>query len=232
MSLSVTRSSVDLRGGGAALAGACWRLRGAGSAVRQSLLDQFPQFFQSFARRCRNRQHGRVQTLVRAHLSAREPFGARQLVDLGGHDAAAASSSGREPVMGCTSLSRPGCRASTSSSAATAAGGRCRDPSAVRPAVRPEILPCQRFERVGRRRAAARVSVARQIHEVERRARPAGSTPVEVHQPGLAGRRARARDLRAAQRVDQARLADVRAADQRDSGRPSRGKSVGRSPRW
>src|SRR5262249_16306293 len=73
----------------------------------------------------------------------------------------------------------------------------------------------------GRTRAAARVAVPREIDEIH--APPARSAgpgferdPVDVRQACLAGRRARPRDLRTRQRVDETRFSDVRAADERN----------------
>jgi hypothetical protein len=70
-------------------------------------------------------------------------------------------------------------------------------------------------------RAAPGVAVAGQIGEIYRP--PAGTArtafrgdPIQVRQAGLARRRTRPRELRARQRVDERRLADVRAADERD----------------
>ncbi len=57
-----------------------------------------------------------------------------------------------------------------------------------------------------------RVAVSRQVHQEERRC-PSALDPVEVRQPGLAGRGARAREAPADERVDQARFTDIRAAD-------------------
>ena len=199
-------------GGGAAaplpLAGGC----GCGCArllvavVRQSV-DQFPQFVQSFARDRRNRQHGVFKHGFEFSQRA-DPFAARELVDLG-----------RRPRA-----------ASDRRAAATARPrGRSRGPDAARrPAAAPPAAARtpRRHDRLERQprvsasnsraalRAAARVAVSRQIHQVERRG-AAARDAVHVRQPRLARRRARARDALPDQRVDQARLADVRAADHR-----------------
>src|SRR4030095_8053625 len=64
------------------------------------------------------------------------------------------------------------------------------------------------------RESMSRVSIPRQIHQVARRHRPA-SYPVNVGQPRLARSGAGSRHLLANERVDQARLADVRSPDDR-----------------
>src|SRR5204863_5815178 len=67
--------------------------------------------------------------------------------------------------------------------------------------------------------AAAGVAVARQIEQVER----GGAAPphaIDVGEPRLAGRGTRARDALSDQRVDQARLADIRAPDEGDLDQP------------
>jgi hypothetical protein len=61
----------------------------------------------------------------------------------------------------------------------------------------------------------AGVTVSREIHEVERLA-AASHDAIDVREPGLAGGRAGPRDPLSDQRVDQARLADVRASDERN----------------
>src|SRR5207245_8861139 len=76
--------------------------------------------------------------------------------------------------------------------------------------------PRHLLERAGRVFPAPRVPVARQIHEIQRAA--LARDAVDVRQPRFARRRARARQAPANERVDQARLADVRASHQRDLG--------------
>jgi hypothetical protein len=79
----------------------------------------------------------------------------------------------------------------------------------------------ERFEFLRRLPAAARVSVARQIDQVER---PASLTriyrrarhTIQIREPRHAGRCAGARQALANQRIDQARFADVRTSDERD----------------
>src|SRR2546427_2461966 len=80
-----------------------------------------------------------------------------------------------------------------------------------------KVRPRQLVERAGRVFPTPRVPVARQIHEIQRRAALARAA-VDVRQPRFARRRARARQAPANERVDQARLADVRASHQRDLG--------------
>ena len=68
--------------------------------------------------------------------------------------------------------------------------------------------------------AAPGVAVARQVREVEAPVPGTARAPfdrhlVQVGQPGLAGRRARARHLDARQRVEQRRLADIGSPDER-----------------
>jgi hypothetical protein len=81
----------------------------------------------------------------------------------------------------------------------------------------PEVRPRERFELSGRFPSPARVSVAGEIDKQERRPSAPNDT-VDVCQPGLAWIRAGPRDALAHQRVNQARLADVRAADQGNLG--------------
>jgi len=64
-----------------------------------------------------------------------------------------------------------------------------------------------------------RESIAGEIHQVERRA-CRWLDPIDVREPRLAWRRARARDRPAHERVDQARLANIRTPDEGDLGEP------------
>ena len=131
----------------AAAAGCCRGL----AVVRQSV-DQCPQFVQSFARDRRDRQHGMFQTRIRmlASRGAARPRDSLSILV-----ATTAQRAGRrlQPAPRLPmSLSRPGCRASTSSRPA----GRRSTPAEVRRA---------RAPRTPRRRVAVlrppRVAVAR-----------------------------------------------------------------------
>ena len=62
---------------------------------------------------------------------------------------------------------------------------------------------------------ACREAIARQVDDVYRRSLTAGDT-IDVRQPRLAGRPARARDGLPDKGVDQARFADIRSPHQRD----------------
>jgi hypothetical protein len=90
-------------------------------------------------------------------------------------------------------------------------------PPEVRLRQRPEFGACRRapLRCAARTALRPRVPEARQIHEVKGRAR-VPFNPVYVGEPCLAGCRTCARDLLAHERVDQARLADVRSADHGD----------------
>jgi len=93
--------------------------------------------------------------------------------------------------------------------------------------VLPEKRPRQFVEPAGGFVATAGVSIAGEIHEVERL--PAASrNAVDVREPGLAGCRAGPRDLLPDQRVDQARLADIRTPHECDFP-PEVGGKVGRT---
>jgi hypothetical protein len=81
--------------------------------------------------------------------------------------------------------------------------------------VPPKERPRQLVEPAGRVSPAARVAIPREIYEAERLAVSSGDA-VDVRQPGLAGGRAGSRDPLPDQRVDQARLADIRTPDERD----------------
>jgi len=73
----------------------------------------------------------------------------------------------------------------------------------------------QRVEFLRRLPAAPGVAVPRQVYQVKR-LRGSTRNAVQIREPRLAGRRARARQALANQRVDQARFADVRSSDERD----------------
>ncbi len=107
-----------------------------------------------------------------------------------------------------------------------------RDAASRRAAARPalprpgEIRLRQPVEFLRRRVAAARVAVARQIDQIQRRRR-SPLHAVEVGQACLAWRRARARQRLPHQRVDQARFADIGPADQGDLRQPVTRKVTG-----
>jgi hypothetical protein len=205
MSLSVESSSFS--GGGVA---AAWAF--PLGALRESV-DQCPQLVQSFARDRRNRQHGSYKHGFELFQRA-DPFAARKLVDLGGHN-------GR-------------------------VRRRLMDPGPGRAIVRQPWMPhihqhesCRRtleddphdrlefglagVARFGGALAAtphawgAGISVAREVEQIHRRA-GAARNAIDVGEPRLAGSGARARHTLTDERVDQARLADVRAAHQRNLG--------------
>ena len=170
-----------------------------------------PQCIQSFAAGCRNRQGGHAEHVVRCSCRLR-------------------ARSARDSLSTFVATTCRSTRHSHPASGPPRGRSRARDggrrPAAAvtRRCVRrssPEVRFRHRPQFVRRLRAAPRVAVARQVHEVQGpppRAPRASlePDPIEVRQPGLAGRRARARDLRPAQRVDQGRLADIRPAGQRD----------------
>ena len=97
-----------------------------------------------------------------------------------------------------------------------------RSPRRPSAAAMPEILPRQRFEGLGRGRAAARISISRKIYEVER-ALARRLQPVDVQRAGLAGRRTRARDARGGKSIHQRRFAHVGPAHQRKLREPVTG---------
>ncbi len=72
----------------------------------------------------------------------------------------------------------------------------------------------------------SRISVARQIHQIKRR-HSFASHPIKVREARLSRRGARARNFVAHQRVNQTRLADVRAPDQRQFGQTFPRKACG-----
>src|SRR5688500_17797628 len=90
----------------------------------------------------------------------------------------------------------------------------------------PEVSRRQRVEFLSRRIAAAGVSVARQIDEVERRF-ALDRDPIEIRQARFARRGARARNLLLDERVNQGRLADVGSTHHRDFGEAVLGKPFG-----
>ena len=195
--------------------GGCARLRVA--AVRQSV-DQFPQFVQSFARDRRHRQHGIFKHGFKFSQRA-DPFAARELVDLGRDDVRARSTAALQPAARPPDRSRGPDAAHRRAAAPRRRRGRLDGRIAPRirlPAVPPEVRPRQLFELARRRRAAARVAVARADRPDRAARRRPARDPVDVRQPRLARRGAGARHALPDQRVDQARLADVRAPDQRD----------------
>src|SRR5438045_583866 len=86
-----------------------------------------------------------------------------------------------------------------------------------REAVPPKERPCDLVERAGRVLATPRVPVTRQVDEIQRHAALTRDA-VDIRQPRLARRRTRARNAPANERVDQARLADVRTPHQGNLG--------------
>ena len=79
----------------------------------------------------------------------------------------------------------------------------------------PKVRPRQLVELACGLSAAARVTVPRQIDEIER-GRRAPLDAIKVRQPRLARCRARSRHPLPDERVDERRLADIRAADERN----------------
>src|SRR5438046_2007930 len=76
--------------------------------------------------------------------------------------------------------------------------------------------PCrQRLELARGRGSSPRVTVAGEIHEIER-LRGSSRDAIHIREPRLAGRCTGARQALAYQRVDQARFADVRTSDERE----------------
>ena len=183
-----------------------------GTTSRASGRDRCPQCIQSFAAGCRNRQGGHAKHVSDDPQVAR-PLGARQLVHFGGDDLPvdpmpsshrAAREVGLEPRMARVDQQqrRPAARPPPP-------GSTLPRP----PAVRPPNCP---------RPARSRSRAGPRCRRTTGRARPRRPRrdPIEVREPGLARRRAGARDLRPAQRVDQARLPDIRPAGHRDLREP------------
>src|SRR5262249_22970772 len=77
----------------------------------------------------------------------------------------------------------------------------------------------RRGERLELAAASARVPDPGQIDEIQRLPAAPRDT-IYVHEPRLAGGRTRPRDPASDERVDQARLPDVRTADERDLREP------------
>ena len=212
------RSSVFSRGAvaGAARAvasGACGLLRVAACRCSPVLSISLHSSSSPSPRRRRNRQRGDVQTRDSSVSQMPDPLAARELVDLGRDDM---PSRADRQTSACRTSGEPGCRASTSGGRARCLRGAPASTDAAPHAIRRAALadhapdPDPRCEIRGRDSgelaggivAAARVAVARQVDEVDAPAAgPPGRRrrdPVDVRQPRLAGRRARARELRAA----------------------------------
>ena len=85
------------------------------------------------------------------------------------------------------------------------------------PVLPPEVLSRQFLERPGGVVAASGISVSRQVHQVKR-SRWTPVYAVDVGFPSLARGRARSCDPLTDQGIDQARLADIRSAGQRQFG--------------
>jgi hypothetical protein len=83
------------------------------------------------------------------------------------------------------------------------------------PPLPPEESPRERLELARRFGATPCISIPGEIHEVERCGTPARNA-VDVCEPRFSGCGARTRETSTDQRVDQARLADVRAPHQGD----------------
>ena len=82
-----------------------------------------------------------------------------------------------------------------------------------------EIRLHEPVELARRRVATPRVSISGEIHQIQR-PRRATLHPVEIGEPRLARRGARAGQRSAHQRIDQARFADIGSADQSDLRQP------------
>jgi hypothetical protein len=133
-------------------------------------------------------------------LHRTDPFTAREFVDLRRHEAAL---DGRcfQPRPRCPVVREPRMPG-------------VHEQERVHRLAPPEILGRHRGE-FFLRRSTLRESITGEIHQVERRAGRC-LHPIDVREPRLAWRRACARDLLAHERVDQARLADIRAPDEGD----------------
>ncbi len=137
------------------------------------------------------------------------PFGLRQFVQLGGHD-----------VAGDAVIYQPGPGAMIRvQTRMPAVHEEQRGPAPRRKVVRRELI-----ESGPRRIATAGVPVAGQVDQEERRT-PVGFDAIEVGEPRLARGGARARQRLPDQGVNQARFADVGAADHGQLGEPFLGKA-------
>jgi hypothetical protein len=84
------------------------------------------------------------------------------------------------------------------------------------PPFQPKESPRQHFELARGRGSSPCITVAGEIYEVER-LRGSPRDAIHIREPRLAGRRTGAGQALANQRVDQARFADVRPSDERDT---------------
>ena len=180
-----------------------------------------PQFIHSFAARCRYRQGGCSKRCFQC-LQVLHALGARQLVDLRGHDLVRARPVDSASLAASRSARRPGCLESIRIKVAEQRRAR-------------RVVLLGDARQLGGRVRAARVRIRSRADRRGRRptararqGRPPRD-PIEVDQPRLAGRRARARDLRPAERVDQARLADIGAPASAIRGTSSRGMPSARA---
>ena len=156
MSLSVESSIFSIFSGGAAVA-APFGLR----AVRQPV-DQFPQFVQSFARDRRDRQHGVFKNGFQFSHRA-DPLDRARACRSWWRRRRRRRPPARSHCQAARSMARPGCRASTSRSAATPHPARSsRRVERRRTPRRPRVRRGRIRSRAGRRgTAAARVRARR-----------------------------------------------------------------------
>ena len=134
------------------------------------------------------------------------PLGARQLVELGGHDDRRHRERA-QPPRGVHIGFQP-------RMPAVHEVEHAGDPSALS-----EVRARHGLELIRRRLAAASVAIARQIHQVERR-HALRLHPIEIREAGFSRRRAGARDLLPHERVDETRFADVGPAGEREFREP------------
>jgi len=173
-------------------------------------VDQFPQLIQSFARYRRDRQHGIVKNGFE-FLQRTDPSAAREFVNLG-----------RDHPEWSVRLLQPFPRQQI------ALKTRVSDidqeqgsghPVAASPALRRQAASADarkvlvdQMRKTGS--VSPRVAVTWQIHE-EQRWRGTALHAVDVRQARFSGRSTRPRDALPRQRVDQARFADIRPANER-----------------
>ena len=205
MSFSVARSMRSIFSGGGGPVG----FRGGLKLLRlrpgRQAVYQIPQCVQSFARGCRDRQHRGVKHGFKLPHRA-DPFAVREFVEFGRDDRGACR---RRPDP----LPRRQIAFESGVPRVHQQQG-CRVPR--------ECRLRHLVERLGSSTLACPasllapgVSEARQIHQMQRRSVAAGD-PVHIGEPSLAGLSACARQFLPDERVDQARLADIRTPHQDD----------------
>ena len=159
----------SMRSGGVAAPFSAWGVRLGGVGLRLvSVSDQFPQVIQSFARDCRDRQHGIIKNGFKFSERA-DPLAARSSLSILVATIAQFGATSCSHLQAATSFVSPGCLASTSRSALSIAV--CGRGSSSHPAA-----PARKMARVNSSEPA-RALPARTMHSGKSMTSNGGNEP-------------------------------------------------------